>query len=198
MGYHPHCHIVVPGGAVGRRRRQWKTVRGQYLFNGQALAKVFRARFLQALRKQGFEPPATPASWVVQCQSAGRGQPALEYLSKYLYRGVISEKQILSDRDGEVTFRYIESKTGQSKTRSLPGADFLWRVLQHVLPKGFRRVRDYGFLHGNAKRLLRLVQMALRVVIDTLKLRERPVLRCPRCRSPMRFVQVFRPGWLSG
>lgn len=198
LDYHPHCHIVVPGGAVDRRRRQWKKVTGKYLFNGRALARVFRARIVQALRERGYEIPVMPARWVVQCQSVGRGLPALEYLSRYLYRGVISEKQILHERNGEITFRYIESKSGESKTRTIAAADFLWLVLQHILPKGFRRVRDYGFLHGNAKRLLQLVQMTLKVVIASLKPRERPVLHCPKCHSPMQFVQVFRPGWLSG
>jgi hypothetical protein len=198
LDYHPHCHIVVPGGAVDQGRRQWRKARGQYLFNGFALAEAFRGRMLAALRDAGLELPPLPGKWVVQCKHVGRGLPALKYLSRYLYRGVISEKQILSDRNGEVTFRYIESKSGKPQTRTLPGADFLWLLLQHVLPKGFRRVRDYGFLHGNAKRLLRLVQLTLRVVIDTLRPKERPVLRCPRCQSPMQFVQVFRPGWLSG
>lgn len=198
LDYHPHCHIVVPGGAVDRHRRQWRKAKDRYLFNGHALSKVFRARLLEALRQQGFRIPATPTSWVVQCQRVGKGRPALEYLSKYLYRGVISEKQILHERNGEVTFRYIESKSGQARTRTVPGADFLWLVLQHVLPKSFRRVRDYGFLHGNAKRLLQLVQMTLQIVIATLKPKERPALRCPKCHSPMHFVRAFRPGWLSG
>jgi len=198
LDYHPHCHVVVPGGAVDQSRRQWRKAGSKYLFNGFALGKVFRGRMLAALHDAGFVLPSLPETWVVQCQHVGRGLPALKYLSRYLYRGVISERQILSDRNGQVTFRYIESKSGKPQTRSLPGADFLWLLLQHVLPKGFRRVRDYGFLHGNAKRLLQLVQIALKVVIDTLKPKERAILRCPRCRSPMRFVQVFRPGWLSG
>jgi len=198
LDYHPHCHIVIPGGAVNRSRRQWIKVKSKYLFNGHALAKVFRARMLQALQEAGLAVPDTPAKWIVQCQSVGKGQPALEYLSKYLYRGVISEKQILGDRNGEVTFRYIESKSGNPKTRTLPGADFLWLVLQHVLPKGFRRVRDYGFLHGNAKRLLQLVQMTLKVVIDSFKAKERPAMYCPRCKAQLHFIQAFRPGWLSG
>lgn len=198
LDYHPHCHIVVPGGAVDRARRQWRNADGKYLFNGFALALVFRRRMLAALSDTGLDAPSLPRKWVVQCKNVGRGLPALEYLSRYLYRGVISEKQILNDHDGKVTFRYIESKSGKPRTRTLPGAEFLWLVLQHVLPKGFRRVRDYGFLHGNAKRLLQLVQMTLKVVLDTLKPKERPALRCPRCQSLMQFVQAFRPGWLSG
>ncbi|XZZ64115.1 transposase [Microbulbifer sp. SSSA002] len=78
------------------------------------------------------------------------------------------------------------------------GADFLWLLLQHVLPKGFRRVRNYGFLHSNAKRLLQLVQLTLKVVLKTLKPRSRPSMRCPKCSAPMQFVQVFSRGWLSG
>jgi hypothetical protein len=87
--------------------------------------------------------------WVVDCKHVGQGKPALQYLSRYLYRGVISENNIVANDDGRVTFKYIDSNTGQSQYRTLKGEDFLWLVLQHVLPKGFRRVRDYGFLHGN-------------------------------------------------
>jgi hypothetical protein len=85
----------------------------------------------------------------------------LKYLSRYLYRGVIGESNIVSNQDGNVTFRYVEARTGKTGCRTLKGEDFVWLVLQHVLPKGFRRVRDYGFLHGNAKRLLRLVLVQL-------------------------------------
>ena len=139
-----------------------------------------------------------PKRWVVDCAHVGRGQPALEYLSRYLYRGVISEKAILANRDGQVTFRYIESSTGQTKTRTLKGEDFLWLTLQHVLPRGFRRVRDYGFLHGNAKQTLALVQWVLRGVIAPRRLRPRPVFRCPKCQSPMCIVALVRPAWQFG
>jgi len=83
-----------------------------------------------------------------------QGENALQYLSRYLYRGVISNKNILRDDGETVTFQYRDSKTRKMKTRSLRGEDFMALVLQHTLPKGFRRARDYGFLHGNAKRLL--------------------------------------------
>jgi hypothetical protein len=148
LDYHPHCHLIVPGGAVDRGRKQWKKLKGNYLFNAFALAKVFRARFLEAMTAEGLSVPADlPDKWVVDCRSVGKGQPALEYLSRYLYRGVISESNLVADQDGNVTFRYIEGATGELRHRTLPGEDFLWLVLQHVLPKGFRRVRDYGFLH---------------------------------------------------
>ena len=165
LDYHPHVHVVVPGGGIDRARRQWKQAQGNYLFNAFALARVFRARFLAALNKAQLSiPVGVPTKWVVDCKQVGSGQPALEYLSRYLYRGVISERAILHNQAGQVTFRYIDSRSGQTRTRTLQGEDFLWHVLQHVLPTGFRRVRDYGFLHGNAKQTLLRVQWVLRVV----------------------------------
>jgi hypothetical protein len=143
-------------------------------------------------------PVGAPKKWVVNCQHVGAGLPALKYLSRYLYRGVIAEKNILSCRDGEVTFSYIDSDTGQKGTRTLKGEDFLWLVLQHVLPRGFRRVRDYGFLHGNAKRLLFLVQLILRVMLEPNPPRPRPVFKCPHCKANMVITAFRRPAWLSG
>ena len=96
-----------------------------------------------------------------------------------------------------VTFKYIESKTGNTRYRTLKGEDFLHLIMQHVLPKGFRRVRDYGFLHGNAKKLLSLVQLILHICLKEIKQRPRPVFKCPHCKTPMVIVG-FRTAWESG
>ncbi|MFQ5631110.1 MAG: IS91 family transposase [bacterium] len=199
LDYHPHLHVVVPGGGIDKRRRQWKKLKGDYLFNNFNIAKVFRAKFLEAINKAGLKlPVGVREKWVVDCEHVGQGLPALKYLSRYLYRGVISENNILSCRDGEVTFRYIESETGNTCYRTLKGEDFLWLVLQHVLPRGFRRVRDYGFLHGNAKRVLQLVQLILHVMLEAKPLRPRPVIPCPCCRAAMMITAFRRPAWASG
>jgi len=129
-----------------------------------------------------------PNKWRVNCKRVGKGQPALKYLSRYLYRGVISEKNIISNTNGWVTFQYTEGDTGKRLTRTMKGEDFLWLVLQHVLPKGFRRVRDYGFLHSNAKKLLVLVQLVLRVVIHLLLPKPRPAFKCPHCQAAMQIT----------
>jgi hypothetical protein len=97
-----------------------------------------------------------------------------------------------------VTFRYIESKTGNTRYRTLKGEAFLQLIMQHVLPKGFRRVRDYGFLHGNAKKLLFLVQLILHVGIQTIEQRPRPVFKCPCCKSSMVILGFRQPGWQPG
>jgi len=198
LDFHPHVHVVVPGGGIDKQRRQWKKKKGKYLFNEFALAKVFRARFLKALKDAGLSiPKKVPSKWVVDCDYVGKGITALKYLSRYLYRGVISEKNIVSNQNGRVTFKYIESKTGKPRYRTLKGEDFLQLILQHVLPKGFRRVRDYGFLHGNAKKLLSLVQLILHVVINVGQ-RPRPVFKCPRCKSPMVVLGFRYNTWKAG
>jgi len=202
LDYHPHIHAVVPGGGIDKRRRYWKKIKGDYLFNGIALAKVFRARFLEAIKVVGLLiPPTVPRKWVAHCIDVGRGIGVLKYLSRYLYRGVISEKNIVSNKNGQVTFKYIDSKTGTTKFRKLLGEEFLHLIVQHVLPKGFRRVRDYGFLHGNAKKLLSLVQLILNVIIEELTPRKRPVFKCPCCKASMMIVKFRRhirsPGLIS-
>jgi hypothetical protein len=198
LDYHPHVHLIVPGGGVNRQRKQWCKLSGKYLFNQKALAQVFRARMLTAIRAEGLTlPDKLPQQWVVDCKPVGRGEPALKYLSRYLYRGVIGENRIVANLDGRVTFEYLDSKTGEPHYRTEKGEDFLWLVLQHVLPRGFRRVRDSGFLHGNAKRTLILVQYILRVQVTHRPDRPRPVICCPRCQAPMRIVAILRPNWSS-
>ncbi len=199
MDFHPHIHAVVPGGGVDKLRQQWKKKKGKYLFNKKSMAKVFRARFLTALSKAKLAiPKKVPVEWVVDCSRVGKGITALKYLSRYLYRGVISEKNIISNKNGSVTFKYIENRTGKTRHRTLKGEDFLHLIMQHVLPKGFRRVRDYGFLHSNAKKLLFLVQLILYVIIREIKQRPRPIFKCPCCKSPMTIVGYRPPSWATG
>ena len=200
LDYHPHVHIIVPGGALNRNRRQWKKLKGNYLFNEFALAEVFRARFIQALCSEGYALPGKlPKKWVVDCKHVGRGLPALKYLSRYLYRGVISERHILADSERAVTFQYLESKSKTWQRKTMAGEDFLWQILQHVLPKGFRRIRDYGFLHGNAKKTLQLIQLLLKVMVGPLKPIERPSFTCTGCGQAMQIIRFIPPpAWRAG
>jgi hypothetical protein len=188
LEFHPHLHVIVPGGCIQKSRKQWIKLKGQYLFNEFALAAVFRGRMLAAMNEAGIRPLKTPAKWVVDCEHVGRGLPALQYLSRYLYRGVISEKNIISDDGTHVTFRYRDSQTKTDKTRTVKGEVFLWLIFQHVLPKGFRRVRDFGFLHGNAKKLLHLIQLILKIIITQPEPRHRPYLCCESCGAAMVMV----------
>ena len=134
MVFHPHIHVVVPGGGVDPSRRQWKKKKGKYLFNLKALAKVFRARFLDGLNKENLPiPKGARPKWVVDCARVGTGISALKYLSRYLYRGVINERNIITNQDGQVTFRYIDDKTKEGSRRTLRGEDFLHLILLQIL-----------------------------------------------------------------
>jgi len=82
---------------------------------------------------------------VVDCSHAGKGITAIKYLSRYLYRGVISEKNIISNQNGMVTFKYTESKTGKTRFRTLKGEEFLQLLMQHVLPKGSGELETMDF-----------------------------------------------------
>ena len=195
LDYHPHVHLAMPGAALDPEKRLWRRRSGKrsaYLFNHRALAKVFRAKVLAALAREGLKlPPGVPAHWVVDCKGVGDGSKALVYLGRYLYRGVIQEKDILSCEAGQVRFRYRDSQTGKSAVRTVSGARFLALILQHVLPKGFRRSRNFGFLHPNSKRLIALLQIVLKVAPEPgpTWMKHRPPFRCACCGAPMRIVQ---------
>ena len=202
LDYHPHVHLVMPAAALDPEDRQWRTKRrgnteAGYLFNHKALAKVFRAKMLAGIEAAGLRLPAGyPSQWVVHCKSVGAGRPALIYLGRYRYRGVIREKDILACDNGQVRLRYSNANTGGFEHRTMPGTDFLWLILQHVLPKGFRRARNFGFLHPNCKRLITLLHLLLRFdpgrAIGWVKARA-PIL-CACCGAAMTIVRTrIRP-----
>lgn len=197
LDYHPHTHFIVPAGAVDPKARLWRSKRSTgkrpFLFSHKALAKVFRAKLLHSLTEAGLTLPARyPENWVVDCKAVGSGEKALVYLSRYLYRGVLLEKHIVACKDGNVTFRYRDSKTGKYQYRTLPGARFLALLLRHVLPKGLRRARNFGFLHPNCKRLIVLLQVLLpgTQVNPPTEPKPRSPIACPCCGKPMVIVRT--------
>ena len=196
LDYHPHVHLVMPAAALDAGQKRWRTKRrrkGGYLFAHKALAKVFRGKLLAAIEGAGLSLPGRyPKEWVVDCKSVGSGASALIYLGRYLYRGVIREDDILACRNGQVTLRYRNARTGRMERRTVAGAQFLWLVLQHVLPKGLRRARNFGFLHPNCKRLIALLHVLLKFdpgrASDWVKARA-PFL-CTCCGAVMKIVRT--------
>ena len=202
LDFHPHVHVVIPAAAIDRVKRLWRTKhrntqdKNGYLFSHKALAKVFRAKMLEAITQAGLTLPKKQLTgWVVDCKSVGSGDKALVYLGRYLYRGVIQEKDIISCEKGTVTFRYQNAKTKKTEYRSERGENFLWLNLQHVLPKGFRRARNFGFLHPNSKRLIQLLQVVLK--LDPTRalswVRKRPALTCRECGAQMKILKTQIP-----
>jgi predicted RNA-binding Zn-ribbon protein involved in translation (DUF1610 family) len=127
----------------------WLPARNAFLLPVKALAKIFRAKFRQALRKSACfdEIPSKVwlQPWVVHCKAVGDGGSALKYLAPYIFRVAISNKRIIEMTNSHVSFRYRSTKTGKIKTCTLSVEEFIRRFLQHVLPKGFVKVRYYGF-----------------------------------------------------
>ena len=201
LDFHPHVHLAMPAAALDADKGLWRTLRkgtkGGYLFNHKALAKVFRAKFLAALVELGLPPPPNlPVKWVVDCKCVGNGEKALVYLGRYLYRGVIQEKDILRCENGQVTYRWRDSKTSKTAQRIVSGVEFLRLVLQHVLPKGFRRARNYGFLHPNSKKMIALLRLLVfkpcgkaPVQSAAATQSERPKLLCRCCAAVMDIVR---------
>lgn len=193
LDFHPHVHLVVPAAAINRRDRHWRTrAKAGYLFSSKALARVFRGKFLARLAQADLTiPKAAPSRWVVDCQSVGRGDKAIVYLGKYLYRGVIREKDILAVEGENVTYRYTEN-TGRVRTRTMRGEEFLWQLVQHTLPKGFRRARNYGFLHPNSKNLIRVLQVILlrSGLLGPEPKRRRPPIACSSCGGEMVLIAL--------
>lgn len=198
LDFHPHIHAVMPAIAIDKLNELVHTKHGDYLFNHKALALVFRGKLLAKLAKEKLTlPQCIPQKWVVDCKKVGTGGKALVYLGRYLYRGVIREKDILSVHDGKVTFRYQDSDTKLWKTRTETGAKFLWLVLQHVLPTGFRRARNFGFLHPNSKRLISILQTLGKLdpkkMLEKIGLRQRPQMACTCCGGKMQVGRTRIP-----
>ena len=123
--------------------------------------REWRAKLRAALRQTALwsEIPAAAwqQSWVVDCRSVGSGRAALKYLAPYIFRVAISNNRIVRVVEDHVTFRYTVGGTGQTAYCRLPALEFLRRFLQHILPKGFVKVRYYGlFRVGNRRSLAHL------------------------------------------
>lgn len=156
---HPHLHCIVPGGGISSDCT-WKTSKsnGKYLFPKRALSKVFRAKYLAALRKRIAIPQALAKKviqkdWVVYAKRPFlTPKTVVEYLGRYTHKIAISNHRFLSLENQSVTFKYKNYKTGAfNQTLTLSDHEFLRRFSLHILPKGFTRMRHYGILSSRNK-----------------------------------------------
>ena len=166
---HFHLHCLIPGGAVSEDWTRWISCKNEYLFNEEALGLVFRGKFVDYMTKayhsgklhfpgisapyktqQGFQQLKDDLysnKWVVSVREAiKRPEYVLEYLGRYTHRVAISNHRIVSLKDGMVTFKYKNRKTNQMEETSIKAVEFIRRFLLHALPKGFVRIRHFGFL----------------------------------------------------
>ncbi len=213
LTYHPHVHYLVPAGCVDQAGN-WLPVRKTFLLPVKALSKIFRAKFRHALRKSpcfaNIPSDIWKQDWVVHCQAAGNGLSALKYLAPYIFRVAISNNRIVKITNQQVTFRYKATDTGKIKTCKLSVEEFIRRFLQHVLPRGFVKVRYYGFFSpGLRPRLAALRENFNTAILEepspevtqqpdilpTSQQGDEPstIVRCPACGQPMQRQRSLIP-----
>jgi hypothetical protein len=206
LRYHPHVHYLAPGGGLADDGRRWVTAKADFLLHIKPLAALFRAKLRAALRQTALwaEIPATAwqQPWVVDYRSVGTARAALSYLAPYIFRVALSNNRIVRGADEQVTFRYTIGDTGQTAYCTLPAQEFLRRFLQHILPKGFVKVRYYGLFRLGMRRSLARLRSQLQLLQHiAASAPQTPAARdsctqdviCPSCGQPMRLERVLLP-----
>ncbi len=165
LAYHPHLHYLVPAGALAADRKTWLPARHNFLLPVKALSRMFRYKLQEALRETScyswIPAKVWQQEWVVHCEPVGSGLGALKYLAPYIFRVALSNNRILKLENDCVTFRYRATETGAERLCTLEAEDFIHRFLQHVLPKGFVKVRYYGFFSPGWRATLAVLQRLL-------------------------------------
>jgi hypothetical protein len=221
LNIHPHVHCVVPAGGLSLDHTHWVRSPENYFLPKPVLRKVFRGKFVDAL-KQAFQngqlnfhgdlkllaQPKTFAAWlrplyrqawvVYLKRPFGGPTYVLQYLGRYTHRVAISNHRLVFFADGQVTFRWRDSADhNKPRLLTLPVDEFLRRFLLHLLPEGFVRIRNFGFL-ANRKRatLLPLCFQLLGAVHEpqaeqhASSTEDFPDLwRCPKCGGPMKIIE---------
>ena len=232
--FHPHLHCVVPGGGLALDGSRWIACRPGFFLPVRVLSRLFRRLFLAALQEafaqqqlqffadvahladpQAFAHyllPLQQREWVVYAKAPfGGAAQVLDYLARYTHRVAISNARLVAMTPETVTFHYRDSRHHDKRKRmTLSHEEFLRRLLLHVLPAGFQRIRYYGFLsHGqrlkhlaHCRRLLGGVFTPMLPIVARLDYRThyaqltgRSLVRCPACgQGEMRFVALLPPG----
>jgi hypothetical protein len=207
--YHPHVHLLVSAGGLAKDGQSWVTPKNPaFLVPGFALSKIFRGKFRAGLRKLHLlhKLPAElwNQNWVVHCRHAGSGAKALDYLARYMFRTAIANSRLERFQDGQVTFRYRDSRTQEVKQATLSAEEFIGRFLQHVLPKGFVKARAYGFWSPHSRKSLEQARALLkptapqspcRPALPTPEPDSAPAPRpCPYChRGQLHLIELLLP-----
>src|SRR5438128_6427981 len=221
LGLHPHVHCVIPAGGLSLDHTHWVKSQNRFFLSIRVLRRVFRGKFVVGL-KQAFHSgrlsfrgnlaalaqPKTFAAWlrllfrkdwvVYAKRPFGGPEYVLQYLGRYTHRVAISNHRLVSFTDGKVTFRWRDSAHhNEQKLMTLPLDEFLRRFLLHLLPKGFMRIRNFGFL-ANRRRatLLPLCFQLLGTIQEPPAEQDvsstndsRDLWRCPKCGGPMVVIE---------
>jgi Putative transposase/Transposase zinc-binding domain len=217
---HPHVHCVVPAGGLDADRARWIKPRYAFFLPVKVLSRVFRGKFVAALRcafreerlrfQRSLAPLAHPKTfaawlrplfrkdWVVYCKRPfGGPEYVLQYLGRYTHRVAISNHRLVSLAEHKITFRWRDSAHhNEQKLMTLSLDEFLRRFLRHVLPKGFVRIRNFGFL-ANRRRAstlplcFQLLHSAPRAKPEVCTASPCDLWICPQCHGPMQVIARF-------
>jgi predicted Zn-ribbon and HTH transcriptional regulator len=214
LGLHPHLHCLVPAGGLAPDNSRWLATRRGFFLSVRVLSRMFRGKLL-AFLKQAYRrnqlcfagklaelstPPAFHSllgslrgrEWVVYAKPPfGGPEHVLKYLARYTHRVAIANGRLLGMENGQVRFRWRDSRhNNRSSIMKLDAAEFMRRFLLHVLPAGFVKIRHFGLLaNRNRRQALALCRLHLRATaanIDTLLTeQQRSALNrsCPQCKS---------------
>lgn len=200
LSLHPHVHCVVPAGGFSLDRQRWVHPKYAFFLPVMVLGRVFRGKFLDRLQRAFRKKKPRldrqliqrlfQTDWVVYAKPAFGGPEAvLRYLGRYTHRVAISNHRLVAFDGERVTFRWRDYAHGNKwKLMTLHATEFLRRYVQHVLPRGFVRIRHYGYL-GNYCRSASLL-LARKLLDFTPRPREPAVSsaaewKCPRCGGAM-------------
>jgi hypothetical protein len=193
--HHPHVHCVIPAGGLSLDHQRWVRPRYRFFLPVKVLSRIFRGKFTARLKKAfrtrelnfpgALQPLAQEVAfrsflrslfrqdWVVYAKPPfGGPQHVLHYLARYTHRVAISNHRLVSFADGKVTFRWKDyAHHNKQRLMTVTAEEFLRRLLLHVLPQGFVRIRFFGFLANRRRQsLLPLCQKLLRITLQPLPL----------------------------
>ena len=223
LSQHVHLHCLIPGGAISTSG-EWHPAKSTYLFPVRALSRHIRGGFVSRLRQalQGGKLPSLEdrqqaeglldrlmtTEWVVYSKPClTHTETVVDYLGRYSHRIALSDSRLLSIDDDQVRLDYKDYRDGdRHKVLTLSGEELIRRFLLHVLPKGFMRIRHFGFL-ANRCRTRRLAEIRAAIVApapeNTSTDPEKPApfdgYPCPFCRQGhLRIVVMLPPKRLTG
>ena len=215
LSLHPHLHCIVPGGGLDIKGH-WKQVRisktgKAYLFPVENLSGVFRAKFIAAINKRYPQEPSfnrklKKTNWVIYAKEPfGGPEQVVKYLSRYTHKTAISNHRLLSLDENGIRFKYHDYRDNRQKQMTLSGIEFLRRFCQHILPRGYVRIRHFGLLSATKRGQLRSIQKTLGVLTtsEIIKKDWRQICRdhldydpdlCPHCKKgKMITIERFGP-----
>ncbi|MCH8012703.1 MAG: IS91 family transposase [Candidatus Marinimicrobia bacterium] len=196
--YHPHIHYLIPGGGITGDGNKWRPAKKDFLMPVKALSVIYRAKFRDALKKTAHYHRVPTAvwkkKWVVHIEPVGTGLSALKYLAPYIFRVAISNNNIITLKDGRVTFRCKDSTTNKWCLKTILAEEFIRRFLQHILPYRFRKVRYYGFLSSVNREQLEKIKEQFGGRYIPIKVSKPEPLKnntfcCPKCGSQLIWVE---------